>query len=95
MTITRRDVQELSSGPGPGGVALLPAQADRVAAVLNRFSSDSSASRPLGTAEPDSLLTPLPEIAPLPAAWSRHAARPQLAGTPPGPDRGAAGLTGR
>lgn len=44
MTITREDVQALSSAPGPGGLPVGGDQADRVAAVLNRHATSDGPS---------------------------------------------------
>jgi hypothetical protein len=46
VTISRDDVNTLSQGPGPGGVPLGAAEADRVAAVLNEHANDHWAPEP-------------------------------------------------
>jgi hypothetical protein len=61
VTITRQDVQALSSAPGPGGIALPRDQADRVAAVLNAHSSDRPASRAAEASQPNPPGPPCPE----------------------------------
>lgn len=48
MTITRQDVLAVSADPQPGGVPLGADQLDRIAAVLNRHSTDRLASSPTG-----------------------------------------------
>ena len=46
MSINAQDVRTLSSEPGPGGVPLPATEVDRIAAVLNRSSTDQPASEP-------------------------------------------------
>ena len=48
MTISSQDVRALSSSSGPGGVPLPKNEVERIAAVLNRSSSDRSATESSG-----------------------------------------------
>ena len=48
MSINAQDVRTLSSDPGPGGVPLPASEVDRIAAVLNRSSTDQPVCEPTG-----------------------------------------------